>query len=69
MSGEILLIDGPGGLALRLVGALRRLDDEIPLSEASRTARTTRKTTLADPPTPDDRERIGEAVFIRLTSG
>jgi hypothetical protein len=33
VSGEILLIDGPGGLASRLVGALRRLADEIPLSE------------------------------------
>jgi hypothetical protein len=39
------------------------------VTEASRTARAIRKTTLADPPSPDDMERIGEAVFIRLTSG
>ena len=33
MSGEVLLVDGPGGLALRLIGALQRLTDEIPITE------------------------------------
>jgi hypothetical protein len=33
VSGEILLIDGPGGLASRLVDALRRLTSEVPVSE------------------------------------
>ncbi len=33
MSGEILLLDGPGGSASRLVGALHTLADEVPPSE------------------------------------
>ncbi len=33
MSGEILLLDGPGGSASRLVGALHTLTEEVPPSE------------------------------------
>ena len=38
------------------------------VTEANRSARAVRKTALVDPPTPDDIERIGRAVFLRLTS-
>lgn len=33
MSGEILLLDGPGGSASRLVGAVHTLVEEVPPSE------------------------------------
>ncbi len=33
MSGEILLLDGPGGSASRLVSALHTLTEEVPSSE------------------------------------
>ena len=35
MSGEILLLDGPGGSASRLVDALQTLTKEVPLGPSS----------------------------------